>query len=147
MPTDSHLSGPSGFDPEAASLAATLARVRLCRRVRRSARASVVLLAAAFTVWLTMPAPKPGRGPELANNPLIIHSVPLTAQERIVSAAENDLYVRTPGESVAVVRFNTSPEASEQRLDEAGFHRWLAANKLYCIQLGTDTPVILPLTP
>jgi hypothetical protein len=94
-----------------------------------------------------MPAPKPGRSPELAKNPLIIHSVPLTAQERIVSAAENDLYVRTPEESVAAVRFNTSPEASEQRLDEAGFHRWLAANKLYCIQLGTDTPVILPLTP
>ena len=145
MPIDPSLCAHS--DPEAASLAATLARVRLCRRVRRSARISVALLAAASTVWLTIPAPKPGRGPELAQNPLIIHTIPLTAGERIVSAPDTDLYVHTPGESVAAVRFTTPPQAFEERFDEVGFHRWLVANKLYCIQLGTDTPAILPLTP
>jgi hypothetical protein len=149
MPIDPNVLDARNFDADAArdaSLLATLSRVRLRRRVRRSGSASVALLAVASVVWAAMPAPesKPGR---LADNPLVVRSVSLTAEQRVFTATKRDLFIHTPAEPVAAVRFTTPSDAVVPRLGEAEFHRWLAAHEVYCIQLGGELPQVLPLRP
>lgn len=148
MPTNSTASADRVFDAEAsrhASLTATLSRVRFRRRARRTVQSTAALLLATAAVWLAIPSPSLRPDPPLVQNPLLIRSSPLTAEQRIVSAAGPELFIRTPAESDIAMRITTPTDAAVPRLGEDEFHRWLAAHEVYCIQLNGGPPRVLPL--
>jgi hypothetical protein len=148
MQSDPSVLGSHDFDPETAreaSLAATLARVRLVRRARRGVGAGAVGLVAAGAVWLGMPRPPAITSVPAAGSPLVVKSRSLPATQRIVSTPRPDL--RTTAEPAPVERVSTPPGIVVSRLGEIEFNTLLAANQLYCIQLAGDLPQVLPLHP
>lgn len=117
-----------------ASLRATISRVRLRRRVRKTAGGAAVLLAVGAVVWLAMPGvtPQSGGGPgpvvgPVAVDSLRIRTMPLTAEQRVVTA-------RTPGLIVRTQAGRTVP-----RLGEGELRALLAAHEAYLIQMDGGT--------
>lgn len=137
------LLGECGFDSaQQMSLAATLATVRLHRRIRRCMRTGIVVLAVGTGVWATLPVRvSPNESPPVLTTQIFLKSVPLTQEQRIVSVKALGSVIRTPAD--ARTEDLTIPSGPEVvRLGDTEFHKLLAAYNAYCIQLPGKQPEI-----
>jgi hypothetical protein len=147
MQTDPDIFDANPFDAEASretSLAATLSRVRLRRRMRKAMGAVAVLCLTALLVRLATPVDLNPQGAVTASNPLIIRSGRLRAEQRLATVRDPGMFVQTTAPET-VARVTTSADAAVPRLGEREFHHWLAAHEVYCIQVGTAPAQVLPL--
>jgi hypothetical protein len=134
MPTDS----PSCFNPDAArdaSLAAVLRRVRFRRRTRHTVRAATAV--AVLAVVLALPRlrlPNPGNG--LAENPMMVRSRPLAAEQRVRSGPSPELRVRTGDGRARLTRVQTDSGAAVSRLAGPEFDQMLAAHEVGFVEVG-----------
>lgn len=128
-----------------ASLCATLSRVRLRRRMRKTGGAIAVLCLTALLVRLAIPgAVTPPGGQVVERDQLIIRSAPLKADQRMVSVKDEGMFVRTTA-TEAVARVKTPADAPVARLGDSEFRHLLAAHDVYCIQVGAGAAQVLPL--
>jgi hypothetical protein len=141
MPTDS----PSCFNPDAAreaSLAAVLRRVRVRRRTRHTVRAAAAVAVLAAVLALPhLRKPDPGNG--LAENPLMVRSQPLAAEQRVRSAASPELCVRTGDGSAGLARVHTDAGAAVSRLAGPEFDQMLAAHEVGFVEVAGLPAIVL----
>jgi len=125
-----------------ASLAATLRRVRVRRRVRKTMRLTAVVALLAVPLWLMRPH-SPGPDNAVAQNPLVIHTRPLTPAQTVRSSATPGIRVRS--ETGITARVTTPSDALVPRLGEAEFHQLLAAHEVGYVQVAGIPARVLPL--
>jgi hypothetical protein len=150
MQTDPEFYDAHVFDAGAAreaSLSATLSRVRVRRRMRKTGRAVAVLACLAMAAGLAIPAASLKPGETVKVNPLIVRTTPLTQEQKVTTVKATGLFVRTPPESMAALRVSTPPNAVVPRLGDEEFYHWLALHDCACIQVGAEFPQVLPLHP
>lgn len=167
MPTSDHRQPlfDAAFAAEAAraaSLDAVLRRVRLRRRVRKTARglgvaAALALLASPFlpsrretapdSIASAPPARQTGT-PAEKEKPLIVRSRPPKPGTLVRSRSREDLFVKTADRPAPrVARVTTGSGTPVPRLDQLAFNQLLAEQGVACIAIGDEPFHILPMKP
>lgn len=129
-----------------ASLTATLRRVRVRRRARKTVRCTAAFALIAVPLWL-LRLPPSGHGHTVAENPLIIHTRPLTIAQTVRSIPAPDICIRTSREAGRTARITTPSDAAVPRLADVEFHQLLAAHEVGCIQVAGIPAMVFPLRP
>ncbi len=145
MPTDS----PFPPDPQTASLAATLGRVRRRRRLRTSAAGAALLLAGALLLHLAQPVAPPRPGPEhlVENSGPTFSSRPLAPGERLLTTPAPGLRISTDKNLASSLIVRTPAGSPTPRIDEEAFRQLLVANQVFCLQVNGGPARVLPLQP